>query len=176
MSEDSNRNLDKNHDQLNKKHSVSSPDSTVSFLLTSTGSSNSCSNSLIQYKDKLYSSASEALEAYIEDFDLSLTSSEITTGKICLCQSTPKQAEFSKHHVKEKYGVFSASTSFNKSRSLLFCLVFFSSIVSGFATPCLIPAMFWWRSIPCTTACKSLWYNKWCLFMARDICRSLWCK
>lgn len=109
MSEDSNRNLDKNHDQLNKKHSVSSPDSTVSFLLTSTGSSNSCSNSLIQYKDKLYSSASEALEAYIEDFDLSLTSSEITTGKICLCQSTPKQAEFSKHHVKEKYGVFSAT-------------------------------------------------------------------
>uniref|UniRef100_A0A8B9CY17 Lung adenoma susceptibility protein 2 n=1 Tax=Anser brachyrhynchus TaxID=132585 RepID=A0A8B9CY17_9AVES len=67
-----------------KKNSVSSPDSTVSFLLTSTGSSNSCSNSLIQYKDKLYSSASEALEVYIEDFDLSLTSSEITTGKISL--------------------------------------------------------------------------------------------
>ncbi|XP_035165901.1 lung adenoma susceptibility protein 2 isoform X6 [Oxyura jamaicensis] len=109
MSEDSNRNLDKNHDQLNKKHSVSSPDSAVSFLLTSVGSSNSCSNSLIRYKDKLYSSASEALEAYIADFDLSLTSSEITTGKICLCQSTPKQAEFSKHRVKEKYGMFSAT-------------------------------------------------------------------
>ncbi|XP_035165896.1 lung adenoma susceptibility protein 2 isoform X2 [Oxyura jamaicensis] len=105
MSEDSNRNLDKNHDQLNKKHSVSSPDSAVSFLLTSVGSSNSCSNSLIRYKDKLYSSASEALEAYIADFDLSLTSSEITTGKICLCQSTPKQAEFSKHRVKEKYAL-----------------------------------------------------------------------
>lgn len=109
MSEDPNRNLDKNHDQLNKKSSVSSPDSTVSVLLTSIGSSNSCSSSLIQYKDKLYSSASEALQAYIEDFDLSLTSSEITTGKICLCQSTPKPAEFSKRHVKEKHGVFSAT-------------------------------------------------------------------
>uniref|UniRef100_A0A8B9TJQ6 Uncharacterized protein n=1 Tax=Anas platyrhynchos TaxID=8839 RepID=A0A8B9TJQ6_ANAPL len=64
--------------------SVSSPDSTVSVLLSSIGSSSSCSRSLIQYKDKLYSSASEALQAYIEDFDLSLTFSEITPGKICL--------------------------------------------------------------------------------------------
>ncbi|KAI6058160.1 Lung adenoma susceptibility protein 2 isoform X1 [Aix galericulata] len=105
MSKDPNRNLDENHDQLNKKSSVSSPDSTVSVLLTSIGSSNSCSCSLIQYKDKLYSSASEALQAYIEDFDLSLTSSEITTGKICLCQSTPKPAEFSKRHVKGKHAL-----------------------------------------------------------------------
>eukprot|EP00075_Anas_platyrhynchos_P013524 XP_027302777.1 lung adenoma susceptibility protein 2 isoform X3 [Anas platyrhynchos] len=109
MSEDPNRNLDKNHNQLNKKSSVSSPDSTVSVLLTSIGSSSSCSCSLIQYKDRLYRSASEALQAYIEDFDLSLTSSEITPGKICLCQSTPKPAEFSKHHVKGKHGVFSAT-------------------------------------------------------------------
>lgn len=123
MSEDPNRNLDKNHDQLNKKSSVSSPDSTVSVLLTSIGSSSSCSCSLIQYKDKLYSSASEALQAYIEDFDLSLTSSEITPGKICLCQSTPKPAEFSKHHVKGKRCVFSASTSFNKF--WCFLVVFF---------------------------------------------------
>lgn len=122
MSKDPNRNLDKTHDQLNKKSSVS-PDSTVSVLLTSIGSSNSCSCSLIQYKDKLYSSASEALQAYIEDFDLSLTSSEITTGKICLCQSTPKPAEFSKRHVKGKHSVFSASTSFNKF--WCFLVVFF---------------------------------------------------
>uniref|UniRef100_A0A8C3PHJ4 Uncharacterized protein n=1 Tax=Calidris pygmaea TaxID=425635 RepID=A0A8C3PHJ4_9CHAR len=55
-----------------------SPDSAVSSLLTSCSidSSNLYSNSLIHYKDKLYSSASEALEAYIEDFDLSLTSPE----------------------------------------------------------------------------------------------------
>uniref|UniRef100_A0A8C3J4U4 Uncharacterized protein n=1 Tax=Calidris pygmaea TaxID=425635 RepID=A0A8C3J4U4_9CHAR len=65
-----------------------SPDSAVSSLLTSCSidSSNLYSNSLIHYKDKLYSSASEALEAYIEDFDLSLTSPEVRTGKICMCQ------------------------------------------------------------------------------------------
>lgn len=176
MSKDPNRNLDKNHDQLNKKSSVS-PDSTVSVLLTSIGSSNSCSCSLIQYKDKLYSSASEALQAYIEDFDLSLTSSEITTGKICLCQSTPKPAEFSKRHVKGKHSVFSASTSFNKFWCFLvvFFVCLFPSVANGFATPCLMSAMFWW-SIPCITACKSSWYNKWCLIMASNICHSLWCK
>uniref|UniRef100_A0A8C6YRI3 Uncharacterized protein n=1 Tax=Nothoprocta perdicaria TaxID=30464 RepID=A0A8C6YRI3_NOTPE len=49
-----------------------SPDSTVSSLLASCSidSDNSYSGSVIHYKDKLYSSASEALEAYIEDFDL----------------------------------------------------------------------------------------------------------
>uniref|UniRef100_A0A663ER80 Lung adenoma susceptibility protein 2 n=1 Tax=Aquila chrysaetos chrysaetos TaxID=223781 RepID=A0A663ER80_AQUCH len=69
--------------------SVCSPDSTVSSLLTSysTDSNNPCSNSLIHYKDKLYSSASEALEAYIEDFDLSLTSSEIPCHVKYLCFS-----------------------------------------------------------------------------------------
>ncbi|XP_050769244.1 lung adenoma susceptibility protein 2 [Gymnogyps californianus] len=90
-----------------KEGSVCSPDSTVSSLLTSCSidSNNPYSNSLILYKDKLYSSASEALEAYIEDFDLSLTSSEISTGKICICQSTPKQVKFSKHHAKEKHAL-----------------------------------------------------------------------
>ncbi|KAM6109073.1 lung adenoma susceptibility protein 2 [Phoenicopterus ruber ruber] len=90
-----------------KESSVCSPDSTVSSLLTSYGidSNNPYSSSLIHYKDKLYSSASEALEAYIEDFDLSLTSSEISTGKICICQSTPKQVEFSKHRAKEKHAL-----------------------------------------------------------------------
>ncbi|XP_069630926.1 lung adenoma susceptibility protein 2 isoform X1 [Haliaeetus albicilla] len=90
-----------------KESSVCSPDSTVSSLLTSysTDSNNPYSNSLIHYKDKLYSSASEALEAYIEDFDLSLTSSEVRTGKICIFQSTPKQVKFSKHHAKEKHAL-----------------------------------------------------------------------
>uniref|UniRef100_A0A8C3J4B4 Lung adenoma susceptibility protein 2 n=1 Tax=Calidris pygmaea TaxID=425635 RepID=A0A8C3J4B4_9CHAR len=69
-----------------KESSACSPDSAVSSLLTSCSidSSNLYSNSLIHYKDKLYSSASEALEAYIEDFDLSLTSPEVRTGKISL--------------------------------------------------------------------------------------------
>uniref|UniRef100_A0A663NE82 Lung adenoma susceptibility protein 2 n=1 Tax=Athene cunicularia TaxID=194338 RepID=A0A663NE82_ATHCN len=90
-----------------KESSVCSPDSTVSSLLTSCSidSDNPYSDSWIQYKDKLYSSASEALEAYIEDFDLSLTSSEISTGKICIYQSTPKQVKFPKHRAKEKHGM-----------------------------------------------------------------------
>ncbi|XP_014795284.1 PREDICTED: LOW QUALITY PROTEIN: lung adenoma susceptibility protein 2 [Calidris pugnax] len=107
MSEDSNKSLDKNHDKLNKRSSASSPDSAVSSLLTScsTDSNNPYSNSLIHYKDKLYSSASEALEAYIEDFDLSLTSPEVSTGKICICQSTPKQVKFSKRHAKKTHAL-----------------------------------------------------------------------
>ncbi|KAM9250442.1 lung adenoma susceptibility protein 2 [Cariama cristata] len=90
-----------------KESSACSPDSAVSSLLTSYSidSNNPYSNSLICYKDKLYSSASEALEAYIEDFNLSLTSSEISTGKICICHSTPKKVKFSNHHAKEKHAL-----------------------------------------------------------------------
>ncbi|XP_071586825.1 lung adenoma susceptibility protein 2-like [Heliangelus exortis] len=89
------------------KASGCSPDSTVSSLLTSwsPASSNPPSNSLIWYKGKLYSSASEALEAYIEDFDLSLTSPGVKTGKICICQSTAKQGKFSKPPAKENQGL-----------------------------------------------------------------------
>ncbi|KAM6392049.1 lung adenoma susceptibility protein 2 [Rhynochetos jubatus] len=89
------------------KESVCSPDSTVSSLLTSCRihSNNPCSNSFIHYKDKLYSSASEALDAYIEDFYLSLMSSEISTGRIHICQSTPKHIEFPKHPAKEKHAL-----------------------------------------------------------------------
>lgn len=89
-----------------EESSVRSPDSTASSLLTS-GSANSrgpCSNSLIRYKDKLYSSASEALEAYIEDFNLSLTSPEVSTGKICICQSTPKRAKLSERRARQDRG------------------------------------------------------------------------
>ncbi|XP_064294040.1 lung adenoma susceptibility protein 2 [Phalacrocorax carbo] len=99
-----------------KESSICSPDSTISSLLRSYGtdSNNPCSDGLIRYKDKLYSSASEALEAYIEDFDLSLTSSEISTGKICICQSTPKQVKFSKHRAKKTH----ASDEFNQHTEL----------------------------------------------------------
>ncbi|XP_010137034.1 PREDICTED: lung adenoma susceptibility protein 2, partial [Buceros rhinoceros silvestris] len=81
-----------------EESSVHSPDSTVSSLLTSCSadSHGPYSDSLIHYKDKLYSSASEALEAYIEDFNLSLTSPEVSTGKICVCQSTPKRVKCSR--------------------------------------------------------------------------------
>ncbi|XP_074850437.1 lung adenoma susceptibility protein 2 [Carettochelys insculpta] len=74
------------------KDSIYSPESTVSSLLASCSlkSSNSYSDGSIKYNDKVYNSASQALEAYIEDFDRSLTSSEVSTGKICTSQSTPK--------------------------------------------------------------------------------------
>ncbi|XP_051498468.1 lung adenoma susceptibility protein 2 isoform X1 [Apus apus] len=99
-----------------KGSSGCSPDSTVSSLLRSCGidSSHPGSSSWIHYKGKLYSSASEALEAYIEDYNLSLTSPGVSTGKICLCQSTPKQVKFSKHHAKEKH----ALGDFNQQRGL----------------------------------------------------------
>uniref|UniRef100_A0A8C0FBJ2 Uncharacterized protein n=1 Tax=Bubo bubo TaxID=30461 RepID=A0A8C0FBJ2_BUBBB len=95
-----------------KESSVCSPDSTVSSLLTScsTDSNNPYSNSWIQYKDKLYSSASEALEAYIEDFDLSLTSSEISTGKICICQSTPNLCRITKWDFNQHVGLGSLAS------------------------------------------------------------------
>ncbi|XP_040434387.1 LOW QUALITY PROTEIN: lung adenoma susceptibility protein 2-like [Falco naumanni] len=90
-----------------KESSVCSPDSTVSSLLTSYSIDSNIpySNTLIHYKGKLYSSASEALEGYIENFGLSLTSSERSTGKICICQSTPKQVKFSKHHATGKHAL-----------------------------------------------------------------------
>ncbi|XP_052011922.1 lung adenoma susceptibility protein 2 isoform X2 [Apodemus sylvaticus] len=60
--------------KLNTKHRVCSRESSVSSLLAScslSGSSSSSSDSSFRYKDQLYSSASEALQAYIDDFDLS---------------------------------------------------------------------------------------------------------
>lgn len=55
------------------KHRRCSRESSVSSLLAScslSGGSSSNSGGSFQYKDKLYSSASEALQAYIDDFDL----------------------------------------------------------------------------------------------------------
>ncbi|KAJ6662972.1 hypothetical protein lerEdw1_010793 [Lerista edwardsae] len=89
---------------LIKKGNVYSPESTVSSLLASCSlsSSNSSLNSpsSIQYKDKLYRSASQALEAYIEDFDLSRVSQDTQLGKICITQGTPKDFRSSKDGFK----------------------------------------------------------------------------
>lgn len=60
--------------KLNTKHRVCSRKSSISSLLAScslSGSSSCSSDGSFQYKDQLYSSASEALQAYIDDFDLS---------------------------------------------------------------------------------------------------------
>ncbi|KAJ1210712.1 hypothetical protein NDU88_006074 [Pleurodeles waltl] len=61
----------------------------ISSLLASCslGSSSTYSRSLrrsVQYKDKLYDSASKALEAYIQDFEESLRSPEASIGQICI--------------------------------------------------------------------------------------------
>ncbi|XP_061470705.1 lung adenoma susceptibility protein 2 [Rhineura floridana] len=94
---------------LIKKGNIYSPESTVSSLLADCSLSNSSgslnSHSSIQYKHKLYRSASQALEAYIEDFDLSLASSEVRPGKICITQSTPKNLRSSKDSFKHKYAL-----------------------------------------------------------------------
>lgn len=116
------------------EESVCSPDSTVSSLLRSFSidSANPRSNSWIHYKNKFYSSASEALEAYIEDFDLSLTSPGISTGKICLCHSTPKQTKFSKHRAKAKRGMSSANTPFDTLLADVFGLDLFVVLCKAF--------------------------------------------
>ncbi|XP_053156330.1 lung adenoma susceptibility protein 2 isoform X2 [Hemicordylus capensis] len=92
---------------LIKKGSVYSPESTVSSLLANcslnSSSSSLSSHSSIQYKDKLYRSASQALEAYIEDFDLSRLSPERRPGEICVAQNTPKDFRSSRDGFKHRY-------------------------------------------------------------------------
>ncbi|XP_026570886.1 lung adenoma susceptibility protein 2 [Pseudonaja textilis] len=70
---------------LVKKNNSCSPETTVSSLLASgnfKSGHDSLSHGSVQYKDKLYSSASQALEAYIKDFDLNLSSPDVRPGKI----------------------------------------------------------------------------------------------
>uniref|UniRef100_A0A8C8SK67 Chromosome 18 open reading frame 54 n=1 Tax=Pelusios castaneus TaxID=367368 RepID=A0A8C8SK67_9SAUR len=88
---------------INKtRGNIYSPESTVSSLLASCSlnGSNSSSNGLIHYKDKVYNSASQALEAYIEDFDQSFLSSDASTGQICIGQSTPKDFKSSDDQIE----------------------------------------------------------------------------
>uniref|UniRef100_A0A8C2YUD5 Chromosome 18 open reading frame 54 n=1 Tax=Chinchilla lanigera TaxID=34839 RepID=A0A8C2YUD5_CHILA len=69
----------------NTKHRVRSGESSISSLLAScslSSSSSSNSGGSFHYKDKLYSSASQALQAYIDDFDLSQMYPGASTGKI----------------------------------------------------------------------------------------------
>ncbi|XP_048360646.1 lung adenoma susceptibility protein 2 [Sphaerodactylus townsendi] len=60
------------------------------------------SGSSIQYKDRLYKSASQALEDYIKDYDLSLASPDIKPGKICINQSTPRDLKPPKDRFQQK--------------------------------------------------------------------------
>ncbi|KAM6475054.1 lung adenoma susceptibility protein 2 isoform 2-T3 [Liasis olivaceus] len=91
---------------LVKKKSICSPGTTVSSLLAS-GSLNSDHESLnihssVQYNDKLYSSASQALEAYIKDFNLSLSSPDVRPGKIDIPQRASKNFKSSRDSSKSK--------------------------------------------------------------------------
>ncbi|XP_051019523.1 lung adenoma susceptibility protein 2 isoform X1 [Acomys russatus] len=68
----------------NSKHRVCSRESSVSSLLAGcslSGTSSSSSGSF-RYKDRLYGSASEALQAYIDDFDLSREHPASNTGNV----------------------------------------------------------------------------------------------
>ncbi|MBN3283692.1 LAS2 protein, partial [Polyodon spathula] len=72
---------------------IHSPESTVTSLLASSGHLKSSvytdsSHSSIKYNDKHYESASEALDAYIEDFEKSLGSSWKSTGRLHLKRNT----------------------------------------------------------------------------------------
>ncbi|MBN3295494.1 LAS2 protein, partial [Amia calva] len=68
--------------------SFHSPESTVTSLLASSGHLRSsyqredASHSSIKYNDRQYESATEALDAYIEDFQKTLSTAEKTTGKL----------------------------------------------------------------------------------------------
>ncbi|XP_029548366.1 lung adenoma susceptibility protein 2 [Salmo trutta] len=69
---------------------IFSPESTVTSLLSSSGHlrgtlrNNDLSLTGIRYRDRDYESATEALEAYITDFDRSLNTSETSTGRLQL--------------------------------------------------------------------------------------------
>ncbi|XP_048662154.1 lung adenoma susceptibility protein 2 isoform X4 [Marmota marmota marmota] len=91
----------------NTKHRVCSQESSVSSLLAScnlNGGNSSNSNGPFHYKDKLYSSASQALQAYIDDFDLSQIYSDTSTGKISSDKRSANVPQFSKYIYKPNNG------------------------------------------------------------------------
>ncbi|XP_008579171.1 PREDICTED: lung adenoma susceptibility protein 2 isoform X3 [Galeopterus variegatus] len=82
----------------NTKYRVCSRESSVSSLLAScslNGSNSSNSDGSFHYKDKLYSSASQALQAYIDDFDLSRVHPGVSTGKINTDEGSTNMPQFS---------------------------------------------------------------------------------
>ncbi|XP_028630055.1 lung adenoma susceptibility protein 2 isoform X1 [Grammomys surdaster] len=86
--------------KLNTKHRVCSRESSVSSLLAScslSGSSSSNSDSSFLYKDQLYSSASEALQAYIDDFDLSREHPSANTVKVNIDGEVVNGPQFSSY-------------------------------------------------------------------------------
>ncbi|PNJ43751.1 C18orf54 isoform 4 [Pongo abelii] len=79
------------------KHRLCSQESSVSALLAScslSGSNSSHSDGSFHYKDKLYRSASQALQAYIDDFDLSQIYPGASTGKINIDEDVTNMSQF----------------------------------------------------------------------------------
>ncbi|XP_045383553.1 lung adenoma susceptibility protein 2 isoform X2 [Lemur catta] len=82
----------------NTKHRVCSRESSVSSLLAScslNGSNSSNSDGSFHFKNKLYRSASQALQAYIDDFDLSRIYPGASTGKINIDENSTDMPHFS---------------------------------------------------------------------------------
>uniref|UniRef100_A0A670ZS90 Uncharacterized protein n=1 Tax=Pseudonaja textilis TaxID=8673 RepID=A0A670ZS90_PSETE len=93
---------------LVKKNNSCSPETTVSSLLASgnfKSGHDSLSHGSVQYKDKLYSSASQALEAYIKDFDLNLSSPDVRPGKIEILWRASENFRSSKDDFETKSGI-----------------------------------------------------------------------
>ncbi|KAM5222276.1 lung adenoma susceptibility protein 2 isoform 3-T3 [Ctenodactylus gundi] len=89
--------------KLSTEHKVCSRESSISSLLVncSLSSSNSSnSGGSFHYKDKQYSSASQALQAYIDDFDLSRLYPDARTGKINIDEGLVKMPHFSNYNYK----------------------------------------------------------------------------
>ncbi|XP_031221849.1 lung adenoma susceptibility protein 2 isoform X3 [Mastomys coucha] len=92
--------FEKAMEKLDTKHRVCSRDSSVTSLLASCslrGSSSSSSDSSFLYKDQLYSSASEALQAYIEDFELSREHPAAGTVKVNIDGEVGNVPQFSSY-------------------------------------------------------------------------------
>ncbi|XP_012319693.2 lung adenoma susceptibility protein 2 isoform X1 [Aotus nancymaae] len=87
----------------NTKHRHCSRESSVSSLLAScslSGSNSSHSDGSFHYKDKLYRSASQALQAYIDDFDLSQMYPGASTGKINIDEGFTNMPQFCNYSYK----------------------------------------------------------------------------
>jgi rhamnogalacturonyl hydrolase YesR len=92
----------------NTKHRICSRNSSVSSLLAScnlSSSNSSNSDGSFHYKDKLYSSASQALQAYIDDFNLSRVCPGTSTGKINIDEGCANRSQFSNYSYNQNNGM-----------------------------------------------------------------------
>ncbi|KAG2465523.1 LAS2 protein, partial [Polypterus senegalus] len=104
------------------RSNICSPESTVTALLASSGYlkstlSNDVDSAVIMFKDKKYESATEALNAYIEDFEQSCDASVKSPGKLKLSRSSSNNSNRFGLHMKNK-DVLKGSLS-NKELSML---------------------------------------------------------